>query len=66
MTVVAITPMMRAALLALRHGHTLEGWGLPTKQRLAKQGLAKYLTPKLWNGPMKIADAGLMVIEADR
>lgn len=66
MTVVAITPMMRSALLALRHGHTLEDWGRPTKQRLAKHGLAKYLTPKLWNGPMQITDNGLVVIEEDR
>lgn len=57
-----LTPRMRDGLRALAGGDCLDfettSVGRPTKQRLAKHGLAEYLAPKDWDGPMRITDAG--------
>lgn len=63
---VPFTPRMVAGLKALQAGDTLDFAttcvGRPTKQRLAKFGLAEYLTPKDWDGPMRITAKGVRAI----
>lgn len=67
-----ITPRMRKALRLLYDGPTaLElgntGVGQPTKQRLAKHGLAEYLAPRdgesKWDAPMRITEMGRAALE---
>ena len=66
------TPRMRAALRKLAAGDELhpdhppppDGIGRPTKQRLAKHGLARYTgTPGDWDGPMQITSDGIEAIK---
>lgn len=62
MTTIPMTPRMKLALRALETGEDLAFErtcvGRPTKQRLAKYGLAEYLTPKDWDGPMRLTPKG--------
>lgn len=55
---VPLTPRMRQALAALALGEQLVCAGRPTKQRLAKYGLAEFLTPRDWDGPQRITMRG--------
>jgi len=61
-----LTPRMKIGLVELKAGKTLAysttSVGRPTKQRLAKFGLAAYDTPKDWDGPMHITPKGLQAI----
>lgn len=58
-----LTPRMREALKLLAAGDEMPfahtHIGRPTKQRLAKYGLAEHLKPKDWDGPMRITEKGL-------
>ncbi len=58
----SLTPKMCAGLKLLVEGNDLDHGhchtGRPTKQRLAKFGLAEYLTPQDWDGPMRLTDKG--------
>lgn len=66
MTTIPMTPRMKRALRALEAGEDLTFEhtcvGRPTKQRLAKYGLAEYLTPKDWDGPMRLTAKGAQLI----
>lgn len=54
-----LTPRMKLALRALAQGEQLNCAGRPTKQRLAKYGLAEYTNgPKDWDGPQRITAKG--------
>lgn len=70
-----LTPRMVEALHALAQGNALDYTntcvGRPTKQRLAKFGLAEYLpqTDSLlskWDGPMVITERGRARLDAYR
>jgi hypothetical protein len=62
-----LTPRMLVGLRDLQTGKNLSyastSVGRPTKQRLAKFGLATFDTPKDWNGPMHITARGLQVVQ---
>ena len=61
-----LTPRMLHALRLLAEGNDLDFAttcvGRPSKQRLAKFGLAEYLTDKDWDGPMRITDKGRIML----
>lgn len=61
------TPRMRQALNQLLGGDPLPfartSVGRPTKQRLAKYGLAEYLSPGDWDGEMRITAKGRRFFE---
>jgi len=55
-----LTPKMIRALWMLCDGESLRtGVGQPTKQRLAKYGLATFDRSGDWDGPMHVTDAGV-------
>jgi hypothetical protein len=62
-----LTPRMLIGLRELSSGKNLDfattSVGRPTKQRLAKFGLATFDIPKDWDGPMCITFKGLRVLE---
>jgi hypothetical protein len=62
-----LTPRMIEALKELNVGKNLAfastSVGRPTKQRLAKYGLAIYDTPKDWDGTMHITAEGLKIVQ---
>ena len=64
-----LTPRMLAGLRELWKGGTLDfattSVGRPTKQRLAKFGLAAFDLPRDWDGPMHITPKGLCVLAAN-
>lgn len=53
----------------MREGRTLNfattSVGRPTKQRLAKFGLATFDRLKIWDGPMHLTPKGLRVLDSD-
>lgn len=68
-----LTPRMLRALAALVAGNSLDSThpdattgsvghciGRPSKQRLAKYGLATFDNPRDWDGPMHITPRGLI------
>jgi hypothetical protein len=61
-----LTPRMLAGLRELRAGGTLDfgttSVGRPTKQRMAKFGLATFDLPRDWDGPMRVTSKGLRVL----
>lgn len=69
-SIVPLTPKMLAGLRDLREGETLElgtsRVGRPTRQRLAKYGLAKFDAAGDWDGPMHITSEGLKILERRR
>lgn len=62
-----LTPRMIEALKELKAGKSLAFAstfiGRPTKQRLAKFGLATYDTPRDWDGTMHITAKGLKLVQ---
>lgn len=68
---IPMTPRMKYALAQLAGGDSIPfaktSVGRPTKQRLAKYGLAEYLEPRGpgldWDGPMKITNRGRRALE---
>lgn len=62
-----LTPRMKIALLELQAGSNLTfsgtSVGRPTKQRLAKFGLAAFDVPKDWDGPMHLTNKGLRLLQ---
>jgi len=64
-----LTPRMREGLRLLAQGNHLAEAGCcvgrPSKQRLAKYGFAEYVTPKDWDGPMRIMDKGWRALGLD-
>lgn len=65
-----LIPQMLVGLRELRAGGTLDyattGVGRPTKQRLAKFGLATFDRFKDWDGPMHLTPEGLRVFNVRR
>lgn len=65
-----LTPRMLVGLRALVEGEILDFSttcvGRPTKQRLAKFGLATFDRPRDWDGPMRLTPKGLRVLHARR
>jgi hypothetical protein len=62
-----LTRNMRNGLIRLTQGDDLLKWtGRPTKQRLAKHGLAEFVTPKDWDGPMRLTEKGKAKLAAER
>lgn len=63
-----LTPRMLVGLRDLRVGKNLSYAntcvGRPTKQRLAKYGLATFDTPRDWDGPMHITERGLQILSS--
>lgn len=62
-----LTPRMLIGLRELQSGKNLDfattSVGRPTKQRLAKLGLAAYEREKDWDGPMHITAKGMRTLE---
>lgn len=62
-----LTPRMLIGLRELQLGRDLDFYsvccvGRPTKQRLAKLGLAAFIRAKGWDGPMYITMKGIRVL----
>ena len=63
-----LTPRMLRGLRELQDGNTLDYHepgccvGRPTKQSMAKHGLATFDVPRDWDGPMHITSRGLLVL----
>jgi hypothetical protein len=65
-----LTPRMLIGLQELQSGGDLDfkhtSVGLPTKQRLAKHGLAAFMKAKDWDGPMCMTMKGIRVLRDAR